>query len=240
MMQEARYTYKSKARAQLVGKYSSVIPITLIFGLITFGISQISAELFGPTYEYVFTPFLHREMIDPGQPAIVFLFDVLLFVVGAVILYSTTQMYIQTADNEKPVIEEILVVGIKEEPVRSITLQFLITLFTILWTFLFIIPGIVKSYAYSMSFYLLFRQPNLSATEAIEESKKITDGHKMDLFILDLSYIGWYILGIFTLGILWFWIVPQHATARTLYFKEIYDNLYATKNVFEEDTELNE
>ncbi|MBU1094339.1 MAG: DUF975 family protein [Firmicutes bacterium] len=48
----------------------------------------------------------------------------------------------------------------------------------------------------------------------------------MDIFMLDLSYILWYLIGILTLGILWFWIIPKHMTARTLYFKEIYDINY--------------
>lgn len=235
-MQDLRSTYKNKARENMIGKYSSVIPITLIFGIVTLVISEISNMLFGPTYEYDFETFT-RVMIDPGQPAFVFLFNIITFVVGSIILYSTTQMYIQTADNQRPVIEEILVVGVKEEPVRSVTLQFLIGLFTFLWALLFIIPGIIKSYAYSMSFYLLFQEPNLTAVEAIEESKKLTDGHKMDLFILDLSYFGWYFIGLFTFGILYLWVVPKHMTARTLYFKEIYETVYNTKNVFEQDTE---
>lgn len=238
-MQESRFVYKNLAKENLAGKYSLVIPINLIFGIVTFGIAEISSRLFGPTYVYDFENF-RRVMTDPGQPAFVFLFNIITFVVGALIVYSTTQMYIQTADNEKPIMEDILLVGVKEEPVRSIALQFLIGLFTALWMLLFIIPGIIKSYAYSMSFYLLFQQPNLTASEAIDESKKATDGYKMDLFILDLSYFGWYFLGLFTFGILWLWVVPKHMTAKTLYFKEIYEKLYSSKNVFEQDTELTE
>lgn len=148
------------------------------------------------------------------------------FLVGAIIVYASTKMYIQTANSETPVIEDILVVGLKEDPFRSIVLQFIISLFTMLWTLLFIIPGIVKSYAYSMSFYIAVLKPELSANDALDRSKELTIGHKMDIFMLDLSYILWYLIGIFTLGILWFWIIPKHMTARTLYFKEIYDINY--------------
>lgn len=67
-------------------------------------------------------------------------------------------------------------------------------LFTTLWTLLFIIPGIVKSIAYSMTPFLLAEYPNIPPTEAIKVSMKITDGRKGDIFIFYLSYIGWYLL----------------------------------------------
>ena len=90
-----------------------------------------------------------------------------------------------------------------------------------MWALLFIIPGIIKAYAYSMSFYLMKKDPNLSGQDAITKSKEYTMGYKSDLFMLDLSYLGWYFIGIFTLGILWLWIVPKHLTARVLYYDEI-------------------
>lgn len=235
-MKEMRYVYKEKAVKNMVGKYSIVIPISIIFGIITSGLSTLGAS-YRPKYEIDWTTF-DRVLVDPGNPSIVFIFSVLAFIVGAIIFYATTKMYIQTANDEAPVIEDILITGIKENPFRSIVLQFLINLFVFLWMLLFIIPGIVKSYAYSMSFYLTIRKPELAANEALDESKELTKGYKMDLFLLDLSYLGWYFIGIFTFGILWFWILPKHMTARTLYFKEIYASKYP-KQIFG-DSEENE
>ena len=86
--------------------------------------------------------------------------------------------------------------------------NFLTGLFTFLWSLLFVIPGIVKSYAYSMSMYILAENKGKPALECIEESKAMTEGHKMDLFVLDLSFIGWILLGSITCGIAFIWVTP--------------------------------
>ena len=92
---------------------------------------------------------------------------------------------------------------------------FLVGLYTYLWSLLFIIPGIVKAYSYSMSLYVLAENKGKSARECIEESKKMTEGKKMDLFVLDLSFIGWVILGYITLGIAYIWIMPYILATKT-------------------------
>ena len=84
----------------------------------------------------------------------------------------------------------------------------LVGLFTFLWSLLFVIPGIIKSYSYSMSMYILAENKGKSALACINESKAMTQGHKMDLFVLDLSFIGWMLLGSITLGIAYIWVFP--------------------------------
>lgn len=81
-------------------------------------------------------------------------------------------------------------------------------LWVLLWSLLLIIPGIIKAYSYSMCFYILADNPDIGICEALNESKRITQGYKMDLFILDLSFLGWGILSVLTLGIGFFWLVP--------------------------------
>ena len=85
---------------------------------------------------------------------------------------------------------------------------FLVGLFTFLWSLLFYIPGIIKSISYSMSMYVLADNPGKSARECINESKKMTDGHKAELFVLSLSFIGWMFLSALTLGIAYIWVLP--------------------------------
>lgn len=75
-------------------------------------------------------------------------------------------------------------------------------LYISLWTLLFIIPGIVKTYSYAMTYYILNDHPELSANEAITKSREMMDGHKWDLFVLQLSFLGWDLLGMLTFGIL--------------------------------------
>ena len=79
--------------------------------------------------------------------------------------------------------------------------QFLRGLFITLWSLLFIIPGIIKSYEYCMVPYLLGDYPDITRQEAFEMSKKMMYGNKMNMFILELSFIGWYIVGALTFGI---------------------------------------
>ena len=98
---------------------------------------------------------------------------------------------------------------------------FLMHLFTFLWTLLFIIPGIVKAFSYAMTPYILDERPELSAGEAIDHSRAMMKGHKFDLFWLYLSFIGWGILCIFTLGIGLLWLVPYMQTAVAASYEDV-------------------
>ena len=97
----------------------------------------------------------------------------------------------------------------------------LVSIFTFLWTLLFWIPGIIKSYSYSMTFFILNDKPELTNADAITESRKLMNGHKMDLFLLDLSYIGWILLGLLSLGIGFLWISPWMQMAHVRFYEEI-------------------
>ncbi|MDD2980971.1 MAG: DUF975 family protein [Hespellia sp.] len=102
---------------------------------------------------------------------------------------------------------------------NEVLTMFLKSLFTALWTLLLVIPGIVKSYSYSMMPYILAENPSLDQSRVFEISKQMTNGQKMDMFILDLSFIGWGILSVFTCGILAiFYVAPyMDATKAQLY-----------------------
>lgn len=90
-----------------------------------------------------------------------------------------------------------------------------------LWTLLFIIPGIIKTFAYAMTPFVLADHPELSASEAIAESERLMKGHKFDLFFLELSFIGWIILCAFTLGIGAFWLEPYIMGAVVGFYNDI-------------------
>lgn len=109
----------------------------------------------------------------------------------------------------------------KENYLRSFLLQLLISFFVTVWTFLLIIPGIIKAYSYSMSFYILADYPEMTASEALDASKQMTKGHKMDLFIFDLSFIGWSLLCVLTLGIGIFWLIPYYQISRANIYSQL-------------------
>ncbi|MBU3810529.1 MAG: DUF975 family protein [Candidatus Niameybacter stercoravium] len=104
---------------------------------------------------------------------------------------------------------------------KSIGLFFWQLLWVCLWALLFIIPGIIKAYSYCMSFYILADHPEISVREAMNESKRITQGHKMDLFILQLSFIGWGILAMLTFGIGYFWLIPYMQVTMANTYKKL-------------------
>jgi uncharacterized membrane protein len=96
--------------------------------------------------------------------------------------------------------------------------MFLMKLYVFLWTLLLIIPGIVKGYAYSMVPYILADNPNIGARRAIELSDNMTRGHKWDMFVLRLSFIGWYLLGVLCFFIGGIFVQPyENATFAELY-----------------------
>ena len=104
---------------------------------------------------------------------------------------------------------------------RNVWGMFLVGFFTSLWSLLLIVPGIVKFYAYAMTPYILVDNPELSANQAINLSKQMMKGHKFDLFFLQLSFIGWIILSIFTFGIGLLWLMPYMMTAQAAFYQDI-------------------
>ena len=95
-------------------------------------------------------------------------------------------------------------------------------LFIFLWSLLFIIPGIVKSYAYFAAPYIMSEFPAVRPTDAIKISMRMTDGFKGELFVLDLSYIGWQLLSALTLGLLGIlYVNPYYYTARAGFYEEL-------------------
>ncbi|MBQ2255741.1 MAG: DUF975 family protein [Clostridia bacterium] len=98
---------------------------------------------------------------------------------------------------------------------------FLMGLYTFLWSLLFLIPGFVKYYAYSMTPYIMAEKPNMSINDAITKSREIMKGHKWQLFLLDLSFTGWMILSALTLGLALVYVWPYYNAARAAFYKEI-------------------
>lgn len=98
---------------------------------------------------------------------------------------------------------------------------FLMELKIVLWTFLFIIPGIVMSFAYAMTPYILEEHPEIGAWEASTRSREMMKGHKFDLFWLYLSFIGWFLLAMLTAGIGFLWLEPYMQGAVAGFYNDL-------------------
>lgn len=96
------------------------------------------------------------------------------------------------------------------------------TLYVLLWSLLFIIPGIIASYSYAMTGYILADNPDMSADEAIARSKQMMDGNRWRLFCLQISFIGWSLLSsLLTFGIGDLWLTPYRQAASAAFYREI-------------------
>ena len=104
---------------------------------------------------------------------------------------------------------------------RTVGAVLLVFVYTLLWTLQLVIPGIIKAYSYSMTFYILRENPEMTAGDAITASQKMMDGHKMDLFLLSLSFIGWAILASITFGIGYLWLIPYIYTAYAAFYETL-------------------
>lgn len=104
---------------------------------------------------------------------------------------------------------------------RSLVLYITNNILIALWTLLFFIPGIIKTFSYSMSYYILIDNPNLTANEARKKSMEMMKGNKWRLFCLEFSFIGWLLLSVLTFGILMFWIAPYMEVARAKFYMSL-------------------
>lgn len=94
-------------------------------------------------------------------------------------------------------------------------------LWVCLWSLLFVIPGIVKAYSYSMMFYVLAENPKIGPMKAMDISKILTQGHKADLFMMDLSFFGWIFLTMLTSGIGFIWLHPYMTMTETYAYYDL-------------------
>lgn len=100
----------------------------------------------------------------------------------------------------------------------------LVCVFVFLWSLLLLIPGIIKSFSYAMTPYILVEHPEMSANQAIDESRRLMRGHKFDLFWLYLSFIGWGILCILTCGIGFLWLTPYIYASQAAFYQNLKAN----------------
>ncbi|HFU7088312.1 TPA: DUF975 family protein [Bacillus cereus] len=110
--------------------------------------------------------------------------------------------------------------------IKSFLLYIVVNIYIFLWCLLFIIPGIIKSFSYAMTYFIINDHPEYSINQAITESRRMMDGHKMEYFILCLSFIGWFILSCITLGIGFLWLIPYFYTTSAAFYEEIADEYY--------------
>ena len=102
-----------------------------------------------------------------------------------------------------------------------ILLGLLKNLFISLWSLLFVIPGVVKSYSYAMAYYIKYDHPEYDWKRCIDESRAMMNGHKWRLFCLEFSFIGWWIVGFLCLGVGTLWVAPYQSAAIANFYDDL-------------------
>ena len=104
---------------------------------------------------------------------------------------------------------------------KVLGLYILMIIFIWLWSILLIIPGIIAAYRYRMALYIMIDNPQLSALECIKASKQMMNGRKGELFVLDLSFLGWYLLALFPLVTIW--VTPYTSVTEVNFYLALRD-----------------
>lgn len=107
---------------------------------------------------------------------------------------------------------------------RALLAYFLMVLFVLLWLLLLIVPGIVAALSYSQTFFILAEDKTITASDALKKSKAMMYGHKMQLFLLGLRFIGWVLLSILTLGIGFLWLMPYVQMTKAKFYEDLKSN----------------
>ena len=138
------------------------------------------------------------------------------------LLYGMARTQIECVENQKWDILHVFC-GFSEDFGQSVLLGFLRELFITLWSLLLVVPGIVKSYSYAMAFYIRQEKggAKMEAVDCITQSRKMMDGHKWQLFCLDLSFIGWYVVGALCFGFGVLFVMPYHEVARANFYEAL-------------------
>ncbi len=104
---------------------------------------------------------------------------------------------------------------------RFLLVHLLMNLFITLWSLLFVIPGIIAAFSYSQTIYIMLDNPKISPLEAISASKQLMRGHKFEYFVLQLSFLGWAYLALFTFGLLGIWLNPYMQVTMANYYNAL-------------------
>ncbi len=166
------------------------------------------------------TPWLIAILVALIGNAIVGVSSFISFLFIGPITFGLSSLFLKQARDRKAMDVAGLFDGFNDFG-QTFLLGFLSTLFIALWSMLFVIPGIVKTYSYSMIYYIKADHPEYDWKQCIDESRRIMNGHKWELFVLDLSFIGWMIVGSLCFGIGTLWVTAYMQAAKAQFYRAI-------------------
>ncbi len=202
---------KKQALGALKGNWGLAVLATFVFFLIYMVVPLIiEIPLSGG-----FTAWINADEVAIGADIFNIIFSIILIPFSIAFYW----FFLSLLRSEAPKISQLFAIYSDwKTSLKLIGVSIVVSIFVILWSLLLIIPGIIKSLSYSQTFFLLRDHPEFSITEAITESKQIMKGYKWKYFLLNLSFIGWGILSLFTLGIGLLWLIPYVSTSLAAFY----------------------
>ena len=214
--------YRTEARNALSWNWGKAILASLIAGifgaLVVSGSSGVSFNIDYDTLPYFPEPVRERILGVLSVMAVISLvMGVINFAIGGAVQLGYCKFLLNLQDNRPASLKDLF--SEMDRWVDALVMNFLRSLFIALWTMLFIIPGIIATYRFAMAPFIMLEKPYLGPLEVLRESKEMMHGNKMDLFLLDLSFIGWALLCVLTLGIGYLWLVPYMNAAYASFYR---------------------
>lgn len=212
--------FKQNAKNTLKGNWKVPLLVTLVYIIVT-------AILVAPEVVAEYT-------YNNGTVTVSYFLSTLISTCASGILtFATAYFFLAFAEN--PAVKFSTFLDGLNHFVKAILAVLWQTLWVFLWTLCFIIPGFIKSISYSQIMYLLAEYPNMKINQAMKLSMKITKGYKWDLFVMYLSFLGWMILNVLTLGLLSFYIIPYYELTLVNAYKFLKAKALETGTITEED-----
>ena len=210
--------HRLAAREALAGHWADAILVTLVAAILGGSVSsgsfnfQINEEVSKHLPEMMKT-FL---AVWAGIASVL---GWLQFIAGGTIELGHCQYVLKLQDRQEASIRDLF--SQFSRLLQGFLLSLLTTIFIVLWSLLLVIPGIIAAFRYAMAPFILYEHPEMSAMDAIRASKKMMDGHKWELFCLNISFIGWAILSALTCGIGFLFLNPYMSQAYASFYRSL-------------------
>ncbi|MBX9137950.1 MULTISPECIES: DUF975 family protein [unclassified Clostridium] len=196
---------KSRAKEQIRGKWGVAIGTVLFANII------------------LEVDFAYRVTSELGAEGLSYSINLIALLLGGVISVGLCRFLLNMATGREEARFDNLFSGFNIY-LKTLGLNILITLAVVAGTLLFIIPGIIVSLMFSQAFYILSEDPSKSITQCISESVNLMTGHKWELFYLELTFIGWWLLAVITLGIAALWVSPYQKLTEANFYLYLKNN----------------
>lgn len=227
-MDRAALKYDAKAAM----KEATVSPygVTVIMGIILVILSVVQTLL--DTWQQ----FLEKEAAPSAGEVTNFIvllvaFFVVYFVISTILQFGYNTYCLKVANRDSSMSYGDLFCTVRYI-FKALGLMFMMGLLTALWTCLFVIPGIIAEYRYSQAIFIMAEDPGKGIMQCIRESKELMDGHKMDLFVMQMSFIPWMLLSFVTCGLGLIYVNPY----MTVTLANFYNDLKPVRTFYQDST----